>query len=152
MEGISVSAYKGLKGCWRRKGYQRLNGSKQRCRRNNSVEGLERTTASSNRPRRRFTWRIKITRPKLRFFGVNYSLNVREVFKRFRDAYVRLMVSFAKSRVFINGFGGGGSGSSVGYGLGKPHQYDEKTMVEIYKSMIAQGQLAVTSHNSVVML
>ncbi|RZC62129.1 hypothetical protein C5167_023907 [Papaver somniferum] len=63
-----------------------------------------------------------------------------------------LMLSFAKSRVFINGFGGGGSGSSVGYGLGKPHQYDEKTMVEIYRSMIAQGQLAVTSHNSVVMV
>ncbi|KAI3996739.1 hypothetical protein MKX01_041039 [Papaver californicum] len=151
MEGISVSAYKCLRGYWRRKGYQRVNGSKQRCR-NNNVEGLERRTPSSNRPRRRFTWRIKITRPKLRFFRVNYSLNAREVFKRFRDAYVRLMVSFAKSTVFINGFSGGGSGSSVGYGLGKPHQYDEKTMVEIYKSMLAQGQLAVTSRNSVVML
>ncbi|KAI3856174.1 hypothetical protein MKX03_027756 [Papaver bracteatum] len=151
MEGVSVSAYKGLKGYWRRRGYQKLNGgSKQRCRGNN-VEGLERRAPSSNR-RRRFTWRIKITRPKLRFFRVNYRLNAREVFQRFRDAYVRLMVSFAKSRVFINGFGGGGSGSSVGYGLGKPHQYDEKTMVEIYRSMIAQGQLVVTSHNSVVMV
>ncbi|MCL7021810.1 hypothetical protein MKW94_025823 [Papaver nudicaule] len=145
MEGVSVSAYKGLKGYWRRKGYQRLHGSKQRCGTNRSVEGL-----GSNR-RRRFTWRVKITRPKLRFFRVN-SLNTRQMMKRFRDAYVRVMVGFAKSRVFINGFGGGGSGASVGYGLGKPHQYDEKAMVEIYKSMIAQGQLAVTSRNSVVIL
>ncbi|OVA02579.1 hypothetical protein BVC80_9091g86 [Macleaya cordata] len=139
MEGVSASMYKGLKGYWRRKDYERLNldGYSPDRRRKNRVE-LQDTNGSSSNRRRRFSWRIKIT-PKLRFFH-NIS-STKKVIKRLRDAYVKMMVSFARSRVFINGFGGGGgSGASVGYGLGKPNQYDEKVLIEIYKSLIAQGQ------------
>ncbi|KAF8394623.1 hypothetical protein HHK36_020837 [Tetracentron sinense] len=132
MEGVSANLYKGLKGYWRRKDYERLDGSG--LRRKNKVEHA---TLGSTR-RRRF-WRIKIT-PKLRFFHMR---SPKKFFLRLRDAYVKMMLGFANSSVFNPGYGGG-YGNSVGVGLGRVplKEYDEKVIVEIYKSfMMAQGQL-----------
>ncbi|XP_043721148.1 uncharacterized protein LOC122668676 [Telopea speciosissima] len=87
--------------------------------------------------RRRRFWRIKVT-PKLRFFaGIN---SPKKFFQRLRDGYVKMMLRFANSRVFISGYGGGRS-----YGFGEKSiamkEYDEKMIVEIYKSMMAEGIL-----------
>ncbi|XP_049410892.1 uncharacterized protein LOC125874113 [Solanum stenotomum] len=123
--GLSVSTpslYSGLKCYWKRRrrgGYERLNGSG--CRRKNRV-GLGRG---------RF-WKINLKpRPNLklrRFSPKKLLLNM-------RDAYVNMMMKIANSRCMSSGIGGG-------FGTRQLKEYDEKMLVEIYKSMIiAQGQL-----------
>lgn len=59
---------------------------------------------------------------------------------RLRDAYVKMMLNFANSGL------GSGYGEPMGYGpgfrKGPIKEYDEKVIVEIYKSLVmAQGQL-----------
>ncbi|XP_043710617.1 uncharacterized protein LOC122659581 [Telopea speciosissima] len=141
MEGISAGLYKGLRDSWRRRDYQRLDGSTRFRRRKNRVElssSSEDATGPDNQRRRRRFWRIKVT-PKLRFFTGMSS--PKKFFRRLRDAYVKMMLGFANSRIFISGYGGGGGGGS--FGMGKPtlKEYDQKVIIEIYKSLMAQGQL-----------
>ncbi|KAF8392629.1 hypothetical protein HHK36_022977 [Tetracentron sinense] len=128
MEGSSGSSNNGFKAYWRRNHYERLDGSGRR--RKNRVEHA---TLGSRR-RRRF-WRIKIT-PKLRFFHIG---SPKKFFIRLRDAYVKMMLGFANSGACNPGFGGG----AVGGVFGRPplKEYDEKVIVEIYKSMMRQGKL-----------
>ena len=62
---------------------------------------------------------------------------------------MRMMMSLANSRVMTmggaaGGFGGGGCGGAIGGGFQRVpvKEYDEKMIVQIYKSlMMAQGQL-----------
>ncbi|KAF8401393.1 hypothetical protein HHK36_012331 [Tetracentron sinense] len=132
MEGMSTTLYNGLKRSWRRKDYERLNGSGQRRK-----SRVQFATLGSTR-RRRF-WRIKIT-PKLRFFNIT---SPKSFFTELRDSYVKMMLGFANCRVFNPGYGGG-YGNSLGFGVGGPtlKEYDQKVIVEIYKSlMMAQKQL-----------
>uniref|UniRef100_A0A5B7BRV1 Uncharacterized protein n=1 Tax=Davidia involucrata TaxID=16924 RepID=A0A5B7BRV1_DAVIN len=130
MEGVSGRVCKGLLTgyYWRRRGYERLNASGRR-RRKNRVE-----LAVAGR-RRRF-WKIKIT-PKLRF-------SPKKFFTGLRDAYVNMMLRLANSTV-INSVGiSGVVGNGVGAGFGRAplKEYDEKTIVEMYKSLgMAHGQL-----------
>lgn len=52
-----------------------------------------------------------------------------------RDAYVNMMMKIANSKCMSSGVGGG-------FGTRQLKEYDEKVLVQIYKSMIiAQGQL-----------
>eukprot|EP00252_Welwitschia_mirabilis_P000892 TRINITY_DN1088_c0_g2_i1.p1 TRINITY_DN1088_c0_g2~~TRINITY_DN1088_c0_g2_i1.p1 ORF type:complete len:142 (-),score=7.94 TRINITY_DN1088_c0_g2_i1:292-717(-) len=71
-------------------------------------------------------------------------LNPRNLLRRLRDAYVRLMLRMAQSRVVS--YGGGAIGS---YGFGfvagdpfpsrSPKEYDGKVLAEIYRSVILQS-------------
>ncbi|KAI3449429.1 hypothetical protein Pfo_006094 [Paulownia fortunei] len=136
MEGVSASVYKGIKGYWRRKGYERLNaGGRKR-----KTRVVELGSSADGSTRRRRFWRIKLTRRlklKLRFSPKKLLLGL-------RDAYVNMMMKIANSRVIGSGFGGGYPSDGVtGFGLRPIKEYDERTIVEIYKSIVmAQGQLA----------
>ncbi|CAL0300234.1 unnamed protein product [Lupinus luteus] len=102
MEGITVNVCKGLKQYWLRRRYQRLNGSG---RRTNVVE----LSSTRTRKGRLWRWKIKIT-TKIR---INRIPSPKKFLVWFRDAYVRMMVSLANTRVMsmsssASGFGGGG--------------------------------------------
>ncbi|XP_008235168.1 PREDICTED: uncharacterized protein LOC103334023 [Prunus mume] len=135
MEGVSTSMYKGLRGYWRRRGYEKLNGSGR----------LTELRSGSKRRARRIRIKIKMGRKlKLSFLRMRRMPSPKKLLVWLRDAYVKLMLGFANSGMFSTGFGGGpmcdyGSGS---FGKGPLKEYDEKMIVEIYKSlMLAQGQL-----------
>ncbi|XP_018824761.1 uncharacterized protein LOC108994122 [Juglans regia] len=135
MEGVSTSTYKRLRGYWKRRGYERLTGSTGQ-RRRMGAEQL-----GSARGRSRF-WRIKIT-PKLR---VRRVPSPKSFFVRLRDWYVNLMLRFANSPLCSTagaGYGGAVSWDGIGGLQGRSlKEYDEKVIVEIYKSMVmAQGHL-----------
>ncbi|CAK7348367.1 unnamed protein product [Dovyalis caffra] len=132
MEGVSARMYTKMKGYWRRRGYERINGS-GRSRRNRPVELGSGSTSSR---RRRFSWRIKI-KPKLKILKMS---SPKKFFVWLRDAYVKLMLGFASSRAI----GTSGYGDTFGALGARPiKEYDEKMIIEIYKSLvIAQGQLA----------
>ncbi|KAJ0259073.1 hypothetical protein HA466_0054750 [Hirschfeldia incana] len=103
---------------WRRsRGYERLDDSAKK-------SNLDPTR------KKRFWRRIKIA-PKLR---VLKKTSPKKLLTRLRDSYVNMMLRLANSQAI---------GSSYGYGSGlPPREYDEKKLVEIYKSMlIAQGTL-----------
>ncbi|KAK6286073.1 hypothetical protein POUND7_012252 [Theobroma cacao] len=126
MEGISATMYKGLRGYWKRRGYVKLNGSGRRTRRNRVELGSTR--------RRRF-WRIRV-KAKLRI------PSPKKFFVWLRDAYVKMMLGFANSRMINTGYGGAIGDGIAAFGKGPMKEYDEKVIVEIYKSLVmGQGQL-----------
>ncbi|XP_022759682.1 uncharacterized protein LOC111306046 [Durio zibethinus] len=126
MEGISTTVYKGLRGYWKRRGYVKLNGPR-RARRSRVELGSTR--------RKRF-WRIRV-KAKLRI------PSPKKFFVWLRDAYVKMMLGLANSRMVSTG----NRGAIVDHGIAaigkRPlKEYDEKMIVEIYKSLVmAQGQL-----------
>ncbi|XP_022727804.1 uncharacterized protein LOC111283485 [Durio zibethinus] len=126
MEGISATMYKGLRRYWKRKGYVKLNGSR-RARRG--------TVELGSTQRRRF-WRIRV-KAKLRIPSPKKFL------VWLRDAYVKMMLGLANSRMINTGYGGAiGYGGIAAFGKRPLKEYDEKIIVEIYKSLVmAQGQL-----------
>lgn len=131
MEGVSATMYKSLRGYWKKRGYERLDGSGRKRTK------MARVELGSTR-RRRF-WKIKIT-PKLRLFK---GTSPKNFFVWLRDAYVKMMMGFANSRVVTStGYGGTHCNEIGGFTRGPIKEYDEKVIVQIYKSlMMAQGQL-----------
>ncbi|XP_044491932.1 uncharacterized protein LOC123215772 [Mangifera indica] len=130
MEGVSTMVYKGLRNYWQRRGYERINGTGRR---------RTRSRLELNSTRRRRSWRIKI-KPKLKILRV---ASPKKFFLWLRDSYVKMMMSFANSRV-CTGYGGAFAGQGVyGFGKGPLKEYDEKMIIEIYKSLMlgAPGQL-----------
>ncbi|KAK8718137.1 hypothetical protein V6N13_045382 [Hibiscus sabdariffa] len=128
MERVSTTVYKGLRGYWQRRGYVKLNGGSRGGARRSRVE-----IGGSSR-RRRF-WKIRV-KAKVRL------PSPKKFFVWLRDAYVKMMLGLANSRV-VNGYGGamGDHGISA-FGKRPVKEYDEKLIVEIYKSLVmAQGQL-----------
>ncbi|KAJ8500554.1 hypothetical protein OPV22_011106 [Ensete ventricosum] len=128
-----MESYKGgLKGYWKRRGYHRADGGRGRRRLCKAELG------EGGRRRRRF-WRIKIS-PRLGFLR---AASPRRILARIRDAYVRMMLGFANSVAY------GGYGYGYGYGgvevtrLARPalKEYDEKMLVEIYKSLVVRGPI-----------
>ena len=133
MEGVSATMYKGLRGYWKRRGYEKLNRSDNRRRR-------KREELGSTRKKR--VWRIRIT-PKLGFLKRLRVPSPKKLLVWLRDAYVKLMLGFANTRVCSTGYGGTLCGDRIGsFGRGPLKEYDEKMLIEIYKSLVlAQGQL-----------
>ncbi|XP_061338445.1 uncharacterized protein LOC133285251 [Gastrolobium bilobum] len=137
MEGITASVCKGLKEYWRRRGYQRINGSGRR--RMNRVK----LGSTGTRKGRFWRWRIKLS-PKIRIHKIP---SPKKLLVWVRDAYVRMMLGLANSQVMTmsasaSGFGGGGDTAMGVFGRAPPKEYDEKTIVQIYKSLlIAHGHL-----------
>ena len=134
MEGLSASMYKGLRGYWRRRGYEKLNGSGRRRRARVELLGSSR--------RRRF-WRIK-TAPKLRRLR---GSSPKKLLRWLRDWYVNMMLRLASSRAFTAGVAGGYGGAAYdgigGFGRGPSKEYDEKVIVEIYKNVVMPQGLAI---------
>ncbi|XP_022155311.1 uncharacterized protein LOC111022443 [Momordica charantia] len=118
--------YQGLiRGHWKTRNYEKLNRPSRSRRRRARVE------LGSNRKRGGRFWRIKISQ-NLRFFRSIPS--PKKLLLRLRDAYVRMMLGFANSRVF--------SAAPVpdgiaGFGRRPVKEYDDKMILEIYKSMVA---------------
>ncbi|KAI3938449.1 hypothetical protein MKW98_015348 [Papaver atlanticum] len=153
MKGVTMGMSKGIKGYWRksRKGYERLDGSGLKSKKRLELVTLGGSSSSSTTPtsdpqpqngnkRRRRFWGIKIT-PKLKIFLKRNS--PKKILKKLRDAYVNMMLGFANSSVFSSGFSYVGNGGYGDSGFTKPvrKEYDEKAIVEFYKSLMAQGQL-----------
>lgn len=125
MEGISVTVYKGLKEYLGRRGYQRLNGPGGRTR----VE----LGTTRNRKGRLWRWKIKIT-PKIR---VQRIPSPKKLLVWLRDAYVRMMLGLANSRVMtMSASASGFGGDPAGFGRAPPKEYDEKVIIQIYKSLV----------------
>ncbi|KVI12524.1 uncharacterized protein LOC112507662 [Cynara cardunculus var. scolymus] len=112
MEGLRTRVYKGVKRYWGRRHYERLGGK------NREESGTKR--------RKRF-WRIRIT-PKLK---LRYS--PRKFIVGIRDGYMRMMMKMANSPV-VAGSGGYGEGIAR-FGMKPVKEYDEKIIIEIYKSL-----------------
>ncbi|XP_047312952.1 uncharacterized protein LOC124916266 [Impatiens glandulifera] len=118
--------------------YHRLNGSNRR--RNN----LQLAVLGGGGPRKRRInrfWRIKILKKpklKLRFFSP------KKLLIKLRDAYVNFMLRLSNSSALGgSAFGGGMVDVGVaGFGRRPMKEYDEKMIVEMYKSiLIRQSQL-----------
>jgi len=146
MEGITVSAYKGLKEYWQRKGYKRINGSSRRRRRTSKVE----LGSTQTRKGRFWRWKIKLS-PKIRINRIRIP-SPKKMLLRARDAYVNMMLGLANSRVMTvsgsaSGFGGalpGGFTGDPGFKRAPPKEYDEKMILQVYKSILmGHGNLEV---------
>ncbi|XP_074588630.1 uncharacterized protein LOC141844496 [Curcuma longa] len=134
----------GLKGFWKRRGYHRVDGAGASRRRRLAIAELggggEGAPARSSR--RRF-WRIKIS-PRLVLLRLRRAASPRRILARIRDAYVRMMLSL--SSVVPAGVAYGGDVWGMGFGVPMVKEYDEKVLVEIYKSLIASsGPAAATA-------
>ncbi|XP_060174683.1 uncharacterized protein LOC132605572 [Lycium barbarum] len=124
MERLSVSTSLSS----RRRGYEKLNGSGRR--RRNRVEY----------ERRRF-WKINL-KPRLKLKLKLKRFSPKKLLLNMRDAYVNLMLKIANSRCMMSSRLSGFGGDYNGFGVRQLKEYDEKVLVDIYKSMvIAQGQL-----------
>ncbi|CAK9135049.1 unnamed protein product [Ilex paraguariensis] len=132
MEGVSANAYKGLRGYWRRRGYEKLN----RAGRRRKATRVELPAAGANRSRR--FWRIKIA-PKLK---LKFRFSPKKFFIGLRDAYVNMMLKIANSGVGSSGIGGFGGDGIAAFGRAPRKEYDERMIVELYKSLVlAKAQL-----------
>lgn len=129
----------GLRGFWKRRGYQRSDGGvAPRRRRLDTVElggGGERIPRRSRRAR---LLRIKIY-PRLAFLRLRRAASPRRILARIRDAYVRMML--ALSSAIPPGLPYGGEGLGM-----QPivKEYDEMMLVETYKALIT-GSAPTTS-------
>ncbi|KAK9136762.1 hypothetical protein Sjap_007356 [Stephania japonica] len=140
MDGVAANSYKGLRSYFRRRDYHRLDGSSGRRRRSTRIE-------VPNRPKSRFFIRFKPKlKLKLRFRFLKRLGSPKKLLVRLRDAYVRMMLSFANSTVFTSGLGAvhGGDG---GFGRASLKEYDERMILEIYASLMIQKKLSVDNNN-----
>ncbi|CAA7030511.1 unnamed protein product [Microthlaspi erraticum] len=119
---------------WRRwRGYEKLDGSSTASETNQGRRKEKRVKMDPTRKKR--FWRIKIV-PKLRILR---KASPKKLLVWLRDSYVKMMMRLANSRV-VGSSGYGGSG----FGSGQMKEYDERVLVEIYKSILmaqAQGNL-----------
>lgn len=138
----------GIKAYWKRRGYYRMDGDAARRRQPlPTVElgsGVAQAQAQaqppagdgSGRRRRCRGWRVRRGQLRRRLLR---ALSPRRWLMRLRDAYVSAMLRLASS-------------PAVGYGAGQPYcgtaafarpaqlkEYDEKALVEIYRSILARG-------------
>ncbi|KAI3787494.1 hypothetical protein L1987_42002 [Smallanthus sonchifolius] len=120
MERMTTRLYQGVNGYWRRRRYERLGGKSR--------------GGSGLKWRKRF-WRIRIVR-KLK---LKLSYSPKKLLTGIRDGYVNMMMRMANSPV-VAGTGGYGEAK---FGM-KPREYvyDEKVIMEIYKTLVMrQAQL-----------
>ncbi|GLJ09534.1 hypothetical protein SUGI_0111310 [Cryptomeria japonica] len=116
--------YESVKCYVQRRKYQRIDSSARRRRRRLRVAKMG--------SRKRRMWRLKrLPRLKLRWF------NPKRLLVKLRDAYVQMMLSMANSSVFSSDMAGV-YGDPFGQRCVK--EYDPKMLVEIYRSLMIQGQ------------
>lgn len=77
--------------------------------------------------------------PKLRVFK---TASPKKFLVWLRDAYVNMMLRLANSRVMTSSYTGVVPDGFTAFRRGPLKEYDEKTIIEIYKSLVlAQGHL-----------
>lgn len=115
--------------------YVRLDGSTSRRRLRIAKLGGSRKT--------RRIWRFRLI-PKIK---LRRWLNPMVYLVKLRDAYVKMMLNLANSSAFSGDLMGGGFAPQYAAGGGNPFgrralkEYDEKMLVEIYKSWVIQGEI-----------
>ncbi|KAF8045567.1 hypothetical protein N665_4702s0002 [Sinapis alba] len=117
------------------RGYERLDHGSAKKEKSDRGRNVKRVKFDPSTRKRRFWKRIV---PKLR---VLKRASPKKLLTWLRDAYVNMMLRLANSRVIESSSYGYGE---YGYGsvLASSREYDEKKLVEIYKSMLmAQGSL-----------
>ncbi|CAL1376410.1 unnamed protein product [Linum trigynum] len=124
MEGVSATLYTKMKRYWKRQGYHRIHGGGASTR----IRQVE--LGGGGRRRRRISWRVKI-KPKLKF--MDKLASPKKFFIWLRDAYVRMMLGFANS---AGGAGMVGDGGVSSFGRKAVKEYDEKMILQIYKSLV----------------
>ncbi|KAL0725276.1 hypothetical protein Bca4012_039875 [Brassica carinata] len=120
---------------WRRwRGYEKLDGSSTAGRRNGKRVKMDPT-------KKKLFWKIKIM-PKLRILR---RASPKKFLVWLRDSYVNMMMKLANSRaVGASGYGGSGLGSGR-----QMKEYDEKMLVEIYKTILmAKSQRKLVHHDT----
>ncbi|KAG9131929.1 hypothetical protein Leryth_023255 [Lithospermum erythrorhizon] len=138
MELASPNMNKGIKFYWnKRRGYEKLNTTTTTGGRRKSRLGGVLNTSSTEPPtshrRRRFSWRIR----RLKFSKLRKACSPKKILIGLRDSYVNFMNKIANSGVIGGGYGGA---AENGFGMRTLKEYDEKMIIEIYKSIIiAQG-------------
>ncbi|PKA48400.1 hypothetical protein AXF42_Ash020963 [Apostasia shenzhenica] len=125
----------GLKGYWKRITYRSLDG--------NGAEGARKGRRSKIQlgggggSRRRRFWGIKVS-PRLRFLR---AVSPKRILKRIRDAYVRMMLGLANSSALTGHCGD----PFPGFKAAPMKEYDERMILQIYKSLMSQGHIFATS-------
>ncbi|GJN14150.1 hypothetical protein PR202_gb00935 [Eleusine coracana subsp. coracana] len=148
------AVYKGgIKAYWKRRGYDRIDAAdaQRRPRLPTAELGDGRSVPSpapapAQPPRRRRGWRVH--RPRGLGRRVLRALSPRRLLARLRDAYVNAMLRLASSAA-VAGYGAGAPYCTAGDPFAPPprplvreYQYDEKALVEIYRSILARGEAA----------
>ncbi|KAK1294688.1 hypothetical protein QJS10_CPA16g01597 [Acorus calamus] len=113
---MEFGIYRGIKGYWRRRKYERLDPASGR----------------RNGRKTRRLWRVRVGRRRLRILR---WASPRRILARIRDGYVKMMLGFANSRVF-----GGGAGISF-YGAGAAGDFAGFGRPALKESIVAQGKL-----------
>ncbi|KAK1356896.1 Glycosyl transferase family protein [Heracleum sosnowskyi] len=133
MEGVSTKVYKGVKGYWRRRGYQRISGSGRK----RIIPAVCLGSGGSTRKTR--FWNVKIHR-KIKLKCLFAS--PKKFLVGIRDAYVRMMMRLASSgAVGVTGYGHGYGGEAC-FVTRPVKEYDEKMVVELYnKILMGRNQL-----------
>ncbi|XP_040380484.1 uncharacterized protein LOC121054537 [Oryza brachyantha] len=147
MAGAGGATYRGgIKAYWKRRGYGRLDAaSAQRRPRLPTAElgnGGGRARAAEQPggppPRRGLGWRVRL---RHRGLGrrILRALSPRRLLARLRDAYVGAMLRLASSAAIAGAAPYGPSGADP-FARPRPlKEYDEKALVEIYRSILARG-------------
>ncbi|XP_040375955.1 uncharacterized protein LOC121053287 [Oryza brachyantha] len=130
----------GVKAYWKHRGYYRLDAAAAQRRAPLPTAELGGGRQEERGARRRRGWRVRrglgLGRRVLR------ALSPRRWLVRLRDAYVSAMLRLASSPAAV-GFGAGAPYCAAGQeAFTRPRQlkeYDEKMLVEIYRSILARG-------------
>jgi hypothetical protein len=140
----------GIKAYWKRRGYYRIDAAAAQRRPPLPTAELggggvaqAPEDGSGRRHRRRRGWRVR--RGQVLGRRLLSALSPRRWLMRLRDAYVSAMLRLASSAAVV-GYGGAGgpycANATHGAVVARPAQlkeYDEKVLVEIYRSILARG-------------
>lgn len=147
--GGGGAAYKGgIKGYWKRRGYDRLDGAAaQRRPRLPTAElgggGEGEAQPAAGRHRRARGWRVRRRRAGVLGRRLLRALSPLRLLVRLRDAYVNAMLRLASSAA-VAGYGAAGPYCTAVDPFVRPRpltsDYDEKALVEIYRSILARGE------------
>jgi hypothetical protein len=137
----------GIKAYWKRRGYYRIDAAAAQRRPPLPTAELggggvaqAPEDGSGRRHRRRRGWRVRRGQLGRRVLS---ALSPRRWLMRLRDAYVSAMLRLASSPAVV-GYGGAGgpycATATHGHGAAvQLKEYDEKVLVEIYRSILARG-------------
>lgn len=130
-----MGVYEGLKVLLQRRGkYLRVDGSTKRRR-------MRRAKLGGSRKRFRVLPKIKLRQ----------WFNPMVYLVKLRDAYEKLMLNLADSRLFSSDLMGGGFGPQYAVGRGNPFgqrplkEYDENMLGEVYRSWLMQSKIQVAA-------
>uniref|UniRef100_A0A0E0DQG0 Uncharacterized protein n=1 Tax=Oryza meridionalis TaxID=40149 RepID=A0A0E0DQG0_9ORYZ len=137
MAGDGATYKGGIKAYWKRRGYGRLDPASSAHRRPRlpTAELGDGSAAGAGRAGWRARWRGWRVRRRGLGRRILRALSPRRLLARLRDAYVRGMLRLASSAAVA-----GGGGGADPFARPRPlREYDEKALVEIYRSILARG-------------